>query len=54
LNGAISDALTNLEKAIELGYEQLDRIQKEDAFSTLRQELRYQAVIKKLQMQLKK
>ena len=48
LKGDKTSALSNLEKAVELGYSSLERISKEDAFESLRIEPRYQAVIEKL------
>lgn len=41
--------LSNLEKAVELGYDDLAEITKEEAFKILHQEPRYQAIIQKLQ-----
>ena len=49
LSGDIPKALDNLEKAIELGYQDIEFIKSDDSLESIRQEPRYQAIIQKLQ-----
>ncbi len=49
LKGDKATALSNLEKAIELGYNNLTKISREEAFEILHQETRYQVLIQQLQ-----
>ena len=44
----IKSTLSNLDKALELGYDNLDKISTEEAFQGLYQEVRYQNLLQNL------